>query len=291
MPEIVQNCPLCGSLDSSLFDQRKFRDILVTNRVCKQCGLVFQSPRMTEIESQAFYEDGYRSLYQGQENPKLEDLAVQEARAGVVMDFLGGLARPTYSVLDIGCSAGALLRQFQKNYQVQPYGVEPGRLYRAYAQSSGLQVYPSLDDLRLVMPERFSMVSMMHVLEHLPDPVNYLVQLRENFLETGGWLLLEVPNLYAHDSFEVAHLVSFSAHTLTQLIGTAGYRITKLRAHGLPRSRLIPLYITVLAQPNQVVAGTKPIRKEIGILLKRRLGLLERRIIENLAPNYAWQKI
>jgi 2-polyprenyl-3-methyl-5-hydroxy-6-metoxy-1,4-benzoquinol methylase len=291
MPEVVQECPMCGANAHSPFDQREFRGILVTNIICRDCGLVYQSPRMTESERLAFYENGYRSLYQGQENPSPQDLAVQEARARVVLAFLAGLARPTSPILDIGCSAGKLLEQFQKQYQVQTYGVEPGQMYREYARSIGLEIYPSLEELQLTGPRRFSLVSMMHVVEHLPSPLAYLQYIRQTLLESGGWLLLEVPNLYAHDCFEVAHMVSYSAHTLSQLLGLAGYKIIKLRAHGLPRSRLIPLYLTSLAQPDPGQAGNSPVRSEIGIKLKRRLGLLERRLIENLAPHYAWQKI
>ena len=274
-----------------LFDQRAFREVSVTNRMCRHCGLVYQSPRMTDAERQAFYEVGYRTLYQGQESPKSEDLAVQEARAKVTLAFLEGYAKPSSPMLDIGCSAGTLLEQFKNRYKVPTFGIEPGKLYREYARSSGLVVFPSLDELQLAHLERFSLVSMMHVLEHLPNPMDYLQNVRESLLEADGWLLVEVPNLYAHDCFEVAHLVSFSAHTLTQLVEMAGFRVIKLHAHGLPRSRLVPLYLTLLAQPAPIKAIDKPVKKELGIMLKRRLGLFRRKILEKVAPRYAWQKV
>ena len=53
MPEDVRTCTLCGSDRSVQFDQRSFRGRKVFNRVCLNCGLVYQSPRMTEAESQA----------------------------------------------------------------------------------------------------------------------------------------------------------------------------------------------------------------------------------------------
>ena len=83
MTEIVAHCPLCGASSSAPFDQREFRGQLVTNVICRRCGLVYQSPRMTEAESQAFYEAEYRLLYQGQEGPNPKDLAVQTDRAQV----------------------------------------------------------------------------------------------------------------------------------------------------------------------------------------------------------------
>ncbi len=287
MTETVNSCPLCGSSDSSLFDQRQFHGYQVVNHLCLKCGLVFQSPRMTETELQEFYENGYRTVYQGQENPQNRDLAIQEARAQATLDFLPDHVNPA-RILDIGCSAGNLLRQFQSRYHAVVSGIEPGRMYREYALSSGLEVHSSLDELQKSAPAPFELVSMMHVLEHLPDPLEYLSHLRAELLAPQGWLLLEVPNLYAHDCFEVAHLVSFSAHTLKGLVGEAGYRVVKLRAHGKPRSTLIPLYLTMLAQ---AVPG-KPIYQSLtmepAIQMRRKLGLFQRKIAERFLPRLAW---
>ncbi len=286
MTEMVSQCPLCGASSSAPFDQRTFRSHPVTNVICRNCGLVYQSPRMTETESQAFYEAEYRLLYQGQEGPNPKDLAVQSARAQVILDFISQSINSIARVLDIGCSTGILLQQFRDHTQAAVCGVEPGNSYRQYAQSLGLEVFASLAELQAAGLPRFNLVSMMHVLEHVPDPVEYLQNLRTQFLEPDGWLLVEVPNLYAHDCFEVAHLISFSAHTLAQVVQKAGYRVTRLRAHGLPRSRLIPLYLTLLAQPDSKAQYSfKPDRR---VRLKRRYGFFRRRLAERLSPDSAW---
>ena len=67
MTEIVGQYPLCAKNNNKLFDQRAFRGERVANRLCLTCGLVFQSPRMTEDELETFYEREYRQLYQGSE--------------------------------------------------------------------------------------------------------------------------------------------------------------------------------------------------------------------------------
>jgi len=286
MTEIVQSCPLCGSAVSALFDQREFRGHHVTNVTCMACGLVYQSPRMTETESQAFYEAEYRLLYQGQEEPNPKDLTVQTARAKVALDYIRQQVKSSNHILDIGCSTGILLQQFQANYQCQACGIEPGNVYRKYAQTLGLEVFSSLEELHAPGLSHFDLVSMMHVLEHLPNPVEYLKYIREKFLEPDGWLLLEVPNLYAHDCFEVAHLISFSAHTLTQVVQKAGYRVIQLHVHGLPRSKLIPLYLTLLAQPDS--GENYSFKPEHLVRLQRQVGFFRRRIVERLFPARAW---
>lgn len=286
MTEIVPSCPLCGSQDAVLFDQRPFRGHHVSNQICKACGLVYQSPRMTEAERQAFYEDEYRLLYQGQASPSLKDLNVQSARAESTLIFIQPWVMKLSNILDIGCSTGIMLQNFKARFQAQATGVEPGLLYREYAQGLDLDVFSSLEDLPPSDPNPFDLISMMHVLEHLPEPVAYLQGLREKLLHPKGWLLLEVPNLYAHDCFEVAHLVSFSPHTLEQVVAKAGFRITRCRLHGMPRSKLIPLYITLLAQPDADI--TYSLIPDHRVRLKRQIGFLRRRLVTRLFPGQAW---
>ncbi len=286
MTEIVQHCPLCGSPSSSPFDERQFRGQQVSNVICRECGLVYQSPRMTEAESRDFYETEYRLLYQGQEGPSPKDLKVQSGRARVTLEFARRHIPATSRLLDIGCSTGILLQQFQQYYHAQVVGVEPGNLYRQYAQASGLEVYASLEELQNTNPAPFSLVSLMHVLEHLPNPVEYLQELRTKLLDPDGWLLLEVPNLYAHDCFETAHLVSFSPHSLLQVVQKAGYRLVARRAHGMPRSTVLPLYLTLVVKPGDNV-GVK-VKPEHQVKLKRRAGLLRRKVVQRLLPQQAW---
>ncbi len=289
MTEMVSHCPLCAANSSAQFDQREFRGQLVINIICRRCGLVYQSPRMTETESEAFYEAEYRLLYQGQEGPNPKDLSVQSERAKATLEFITPWISSADRILDIGCSTGILLQQFLARYRAEVYGVEPGTVYSQYARSLGLEVYTSLDELQNAGLPLFNLVSMMHVLEHLPDPVEYLLNLRTRLLEPGGWLLLEVPNLYAHDCFEVAHLTSFSAHTLTQVVQKAGFRVTQLRAHGQPRSQLIPLYLTLLAQAD---SSTQYVfRPDRRVRLHRQYGFFRRHIAERLAPQRAWLPI
>ena len=286
MAEIVAHCPLCGSQASRFFDQRQFRGHAVTNRICTTCGLVYQSPHMSAAEGEAFYEEEYRLLYQGQADPVPTDLAVQRLRAGATLAFIRPWIKQLANTLDIGSSTGLLLQQFQAQYQARAVGIEPGELNRQYALDLSLEVHKSLEDLLQTQPGRFDLISMMHVLEHLVDPVGYLQHLRESLLDPEGWLLLEVPNLYAHDCFEVAHMTSFSSHTLVQVVRKAGYRPIQLRRHGHPRSQLIPLYITLLARPS----GKQPfqLKPERLVRFKRQAGFFKRRLYTRLFPQRAW---
>jgi len=290
MSEIVKNCPLCASENSHSFDRREFRGYLVLNSICQECGLVFQSPRMTETESAAFYAEEYRLLNEGSVDPTARNIAAQKARAEALLAFTRALVDKVSRHLDVGCSMGILLQRFVEKFHDRPVGIEPGEAHRARAIHAGLAVYASLEDLEKAGAGTFDLISMSHVLEHLPDPVGYLMHLREALLDSRGWLLLEVPNLYAHDSFEVAHLVSFSAHTLSQTLEKAGFDVIKLERHGRPRSTLLPLYITLLARPQTAFSGSMVVQPERQVALRRQVGMLRRRILEKLMPKRAWLK-
>lgn len=287
MTEVVQHCPLCGGAEHALFDQREFKGAVVSNRICRHCGLVFQSPRMTEAELADFYRAQYRNLYQGQTEPSSQDLAVQRGRAESLTGFAQTHLATVDRHLDIGCSAGLLLRRFQEIFASHPVGVEPAQAHRRYARAQGLTVYADLKELQAHNDSPFDLISMAHVLEHLPQPVSYLQDLRRNLLTPQGALLIEVPNLYAHDSFEVAHLTALSPHTLRQVLAQAGFETIALHKHGAPRSDLIPLYLTVLARPRKA-QGHLSVRPERWVPSKRRLGMFWRRVLARLAPRRAW---
>jgi 2-polyprenyl-3-methyl-5-hydroxy-6-metoxy-1,4-benzoquinol methylase len=290
MPETVSYCPLCNSDHSRLFDRREFRGQTATNRVCLNCGLVYQSPRMTEAEAAEFYAAEYRRMYQGDEGPNAKDLAVQRARADSLFAFTHRHVEHVTRHLDIGCSSGLLLQRFHDGFGSQPVGIEPGDAYRSHARAQGISVYASLDELKQNESTRFDLISMAHVLEHLPDPVGYLAHLRETLIAPGGALLLEVPNLYAHDSFETAHLLAFSPLTLAATVEQAGYEIIQIEAHGRPRTDIVPYYLTVLAKP-RTQGGTVDLRREKMVGLKRRLGLFRRRVLSRLLPKKAWKNL
>ncbi len=287
MREVVKSCSLCGSSHSTLFDQRSFRGRVVTNRICLHCGLVYQSPRMTEVESTAFYASEYRQFQEGANDQTARNISIQNARAVSLKEFVQPVLPNISRHLDIGCSLGILLQNFQGAYHDQGVGVEPGEEHRMHARKDGLNVYSSLEEMEKAGEAPFDLISMSHVLEHLPDPVGYLTHLREDILVPEGWLLLEVPNLYAHDSFEVAHLYAFSTHTLLEVLRKSGFEVVEFEKHGRPNSALLPLFLTVLCRPVRQ-PDSSPIRPEHGVALKRRTGMLRRRILAGLFPQGAW---
>lgn len=283
------NCLLCGSDQSSIFTRVESFGFPLVYRQCGQCGLIYQSEEDSKAVDPAFYASTYRKIYQATEEPTGKDLWVQQQRAAHLVKILkGALPQAPSRALDVGASTGVLLKVFQDTFGCAVTGVEPGDAYRAYAEKQGIPMFPSLEALTASKAEKFSLVSLIHVLEHLPDPVGTLASIRRDLLDKDGFLLLEVPNFYAHDSYELAHLACYTPHILREVLRQAGFEPVVLTRHGVPRSALLNLYVTVTARPLSDDTPVPQVRPERQVALKRKTGLFYRRVVQKLFPHQAW---
>ena len=287
-PKSEPDCPLCGHTQARLFQEVRSFDFSVRYYICERCGFVFQNSAEAQAADPSFYAETYRRIYQASAEPTAKDLRQQALRAADQVRYLRQVL-PSHPrrVLDVGSSSGILLEALRDAFAAEAVGVEPGDAYRALAERKGLRVAASLEALS-EQDGKFDLITMMHVLEHLSQPLETLTAIRERLLNEGGMLLLEVPNLYAHDSFELAHLSCFTRHTLTQMLLQAGFRLRQMRSHGYPRSETLPLYISALAEPVPSVTPAGTVVPEKVVALKRRLGMTRRKILEHLAPKRTW---
>lgn len=296
------NCILCGSEQYDEFDKVESFGYPLVYHQCECCGLVFQFSAANQAADEDFYAETYRQIYQASAEPTKKDLWVQEKRALSLAGILQTLkVQPRERILDIGASTGLLLETFKRGMKSQMnqeteepsnngdvVGVEPGDAYRSYAEQHGLKMYPSLEDLMESNPGKFDLISMIHVLEHLPDPVGTLKLIRKELLQDDGIVMLEVPNFYSHDSYELAHVACYTPHTLQQTLRQAGYHVFFFHRHGFPRSSLLNLYLTLCAQALPDDTPVPPVKPDRRVRMKRRVGLLYRKAVEKLFPRQAW---
>ncbi|HAF47885.1 MAG TPA: hypothetical protein DCL08_01430 [Anaerolineaceae bacterium] len=286
------DCLLCGSDRKKIFTRVESFGFPLVYYQCKNCGLIYQSRKESQAANPEFYRRTYRRIYQACEEPTPKDLWVQEQRAQHLNDIL----RPHLEifpekVLDIGASAGILLQQFRNSFGSEVVGVEPGDAYREYAEKSAIEMKESIGALIASDHGKFDLVSMSHVLEHLTEPVEDLKRIKLELLKDGGILLLEVPNFYAHDSYELAHLACYTPHTLREVLKKAGFRLVFLKRHGVPRSKLLNLYLTGIAIASPGENNLPSIKKDRFVGLKRNVSMLYRRLMQKISPHKAWLPI
>ncbi len=110
-------------------------------------------------------------------------------------------------------------------------------------QRRNLIVYNKLD---VVPDEEFDIVLSRHTLEHVPDPLESLLQMREK-LKKGGRLILVLPKeKHGKATFEPDlnnHLYSWNFRSINNLLVVAGFKpiLNKLK-YSIGYKQLLPLY-------------------------------------------------
>ena len=200
--ENLQSCPTCQAVDFKPFLDVK--DLFLTGELfslnqCNQCSLVFTNPRPPEKDASRYYQSeeyiSHSNTNKGLVNQlyKLVRNYSLQRKVKLVKKYI-----PSGQALDIGCGTGHFLDQLSKNdFAVQ--GVEPGKEARQFArQQFNLSVESNLDNL-LLKSERYQVISMWHVLEHVYSLDSYIARLKE-LLAHDGLLIVAVPNPESYDA-------------------------------------------------------------------------------------------
>ena len=200
--ETIDQCPLCRSTTSSValttIDYTVSREHF-SIRECAVCGFHFTSPRPEQSAIGKYYLS--------------EEYISHAAKATGVKDRIYHLVRrrairskhkliqkyhAAGSVLDVGCGTGDFLAYVQgRGYST--VGVEVSPEARSIAAAKGLNVAETLESIPA--KGQFELITMWHVLEHVPDPINTLEQLYERSTE-NVLLVIAVPD---HASWDSGH--------------------------------------------------------------------------------------
>ncbi|MFD1292866.1 class I SAM-dependent methyltransferase [Lutibacter holmesii] len=111
-------------------------------------------------------------------------------------------------LLDVGCGTGEFLLTCKHNgWNV--LGVEPNKNAQALAISKLAQHNSTavVDELQEISSEKFDVITLWHVLEHVPDLNSYIFKLK-SLLKPNGVLVVAVPN---YKSFDATYYKQFWA--------------------------------------------------------------------------------
>jgi 2-polyprenyl-3-methyl-5-hydroxy-6-metoxy-1,4-benzoquinol methylase len=232
------SCGVCGGTRSLRIGWRgRFRTSVFT-RVCRRCGLVYESPRLSERETRRYYESSYQADYAGSRQlpaaPALEARWAETARerlsvlCRVVPDLTGR------RVLEVGSASGAFLLAVQTAGGAAS-GIEPAEAYATHCvKVLGLDVRPArFEDIDVdALAGRFDVVAMFHVLEHTGDPIDTLKRCRR-LVSADGVVFVEVPNWRSTRRYRQpiirflrpVHLFNFSPRSLAIVAAAAGLEV------------------------------------------------------------------
>ncbi len=139
------------------------------------------------------------------------------------------------TLLDIGCGTGAFLK-VAKNNDWSVSGVEPDEDARAIANSITENAVYNTEKLSEFKNQSFDVITLWHVLEHLPN-LEAEVVLFKRLLKPGGTLIIAVPNYKSYDAgyyknfwaaYDVPrHLWHFSQTAIKRLFQKESMKVVK----------------------------------------------------------------
>ena len=153
-------------------------------------------------------------------------------------------------LLDVGCGTGEFLKVCSSN-NWKIYGVEPD--LKARQMSEKLLNTPVYDDLYSCKDyDSFQIITLWHVLEHLPDIHSTLKHLKK-LLTKKGRMVFALPNVDSFDAVKYRefwaaydvprHLYHFNPYTFRMLMKKHGMKVKKI----MPM-RFDAFYISLLSE-------------------------------------------
>lgn len=226
-------CLLCGSHSTrKYYDFGAPNKIVVRNRICNNCGLVFQNPRSDYGKLKEYYEN-YMAITQEEicHIPfSFEEhvLSISRLRLSYLKRFL----RDGDRVLDIGCGFGAMLKilRDESGLNLSLLGVNPEYSLVEFGKKNyGLSILEGMFEEQEFQDGIFDFIILDNVIEHLDNPRKSISEIRRLFAEGGRLFVatnnLDEPHGFFWQNFFPEHTVTFSPRTLKALLEVEGFKI------------------------------------------------------------------
>jgi SAM-dependent methyltransferase len=238
----ISSCPACGSSMQRPWLSKEMAGVQFNLDKCCACGTGYVNPPPSAESLKSLYAccgHGSKSL------TSLDQVLASEvefpnstvdARRLVTYanKLLGPFQAGEAKALDIGSGYGFFSKAaLEQGFQV--VAVNPARAENhIFQQLNGVEPIPRFFEEVDFGPEKFDLVILSQVLEHLLDPLHVLVKVR-NLIKPEGVLAIAVPNvdallikiLKSRSSFLglPGHIIHFSRRGLSALVRRAGFEV------------------------------------------------------------------
>jgi 2-polyprenyl-3-methyl-5-hydroxy-6-metoxy-1,4-benzoquinol methylase len=235
-------CPVCTTCGASPLALSPYVQ-------CHLCGVVYRNEPPAPLAIDAPLPADYYTSAMGAKFPINRERVAWVTRK----------ARVTRGVAaDIGSRDGTILRVLRDaGWQATGYEADP-RFTPFAKEHLGVTIRPTLFATETTEPNSLDLVTALHVIEHVSEPLVLLAAIRRALRPTG-YLFVETPNLRYIQRRQIVptHVVLYTRHTLAQTLRAAGFvvRATSECAPGGPRTYD---QLAILAQPGPDVDGPPP---------------------------------
>ncbi|WP_203256628.1 class I SAM-dependent methyltransferase [Hyunsoonleella ulvae] len=153
------------------------------------------------------------------------------------LNLINSFTSKEKKLLDVGCGTGDFLQTAKRN-NWEAFGIEPNTQARSIANTkTGNSVYET-DQLSKFERHSFDVITLWHVLEHLPD-LEAQISTFKTLLKPNGTLVIAVPNYKSYDAthykefwaaFDVPrHLWHFNRDAMSNLVSKFNFKVIKTK--------------------------------------------------------------
>ena len=178
------------------------------------------------------------------------------------LNLVNSFKTESKSILDIGCGTGHFL-EICKNNNWKVTGIEPNESAREIANSLINNKVLDAGELKKLPKSSFDVITLWHVLEHLPNLQEQL-KLINTLLKPNGILVVAVPNYNSFDAKHYKsnwaaldvprHLWHFNKNSIYKLGKNYGFRLKQTKPMWFDA-----FYVSLLSE--QIKSGNKNIVK------------------------------
>ena len=270
-------CNLCGADDFTVQYPagRAQRNQIVS---CNRCGLMYANPRSVEpdhVQIESYDPDFVEKITGVRTDPRFSKEALQVRDYFDTRRLLASRYPKRGDLLEVGSGLGYLMASFREDgWRV--LGVEPNvGLTRHAEKVLGLRVVPAILPKADIANASVDVVLMMHVIEHVPDPLDTLKEIMR-VLRPGGMLVMETPcydtlmyKLLGRRERSLScegHIYFFTSPTLKALSEKAGFRLIRADRVGrsLTLSRLL-YNLGVVSKSTRVQKALEGMSRTLGL--------------------------
>lgn len=153
------------------------------------------------------------------------------------LKLINGFKTETKTLLDVGCGTGDFLKTAKENNWIVS-GIEPNADARTIANQKTDNSVFDIEQLNNFESNSFDVITLWHVLEHLPD-LEYQISILKKLLKHKGRLVVAVPNYKSFDAnyynqfwaaYDVPrHLWHFDQKSISKLFASIDMEIEQLK--------------------------------------------------------------
>lgn len=233
-------CNLCGADDFDVLFQAGEAQIARIVK-CRQCGLIYANPRGQPVDADDYEAAEPEGLLEGVEHDRTHPFRwrydkeqLQTRDFDTTWNLLKRLHPEKGHVVEVGSGLGFLLKRFIDDGW-EATGVDPWRELPQFTQSvMGFDTLPTTLEKAKLPAESADVVILLHVIEHVPDPLETMREIRR-VLKPGGHMVLETPR-YDTMMFRLmgkrerslrmdGHIYFYTDHTLSRSAEATGFRM------------------------------------------------------------------